>query len=43
MGAISLIKTSKKYEDFVYKAGTYEFLFLRKKGCSDYDLAINLS
>jgi tetratricopeptide (TPR) repeat protein len=37
---ISLIKPLRKYEDYVYKANTYENLFLRKKAIQILNIAI---
>ncbi|MRX56069.1 tetratricopeptide repeat protein [Bacillus idriensis] len=39
MGIFSLIKPLKKYEDYVYKAGTYEILFLKRKAIKVMRLA----
>lgn len=39
MGFLSLIKPLKKYEDYVYRANTYENWFLRKKAIRVMDLA----
>ncbi|PUB09988.1 hypothetical protein [Paenisporosarcina sp. OV554] len=40
MGIISLIKPLKKYEDYFYRANTYENLFLIKKAIQIMDTAI---
>ncbi|MCM3729992.1 hypothetical protein M3226_31245 [Neobacillus cucumis] len=40
MGIISLIKPLRKYEDYFYRAYTYEQLFLRKKAIEIMNLAI---
>ncbi|MGO4887314.1 hypothetical protein ACJ2A9_06130 [Anaerobacillus sp. MEB173] len=40
MGIISLIKPLKKYEDYVYRANTYESLFLRNKAIETMNAAI---
>ena len=39
MGFLSLIKPLNKYEDYVYRANTYENWFLRKKAIQVMDLA----
>ncbi|MGD6796013.1 tetratricopeptide repeat protein [Metabacillus indicus] len=39
MGIFSLIKPLKKYKDYVYKAGTYESLFLKRKAIKVMSLA----
>ncbi|TDL78544.1 tetratricopeptide repeat protein [Peribacillus frigoritolerans] len=39
MGIFSLIKPLKKYKDYVYKAGTYEILFLKRKAIKVMSLA----
>lgn len=39
MGIFSLIKPLKKYEDYVYRAGTYESWFLKKKAIKVMSLA----
>ena len=41
MGIISLIKPLKRYEDFFYRAHTYEYLFLRKKAIQIMNTAVN--
>ncbi|KAB2331704.1 hypothetical protein [Bacillus mesophilum] len=41
MSIISLIKPLKKYEDFVYRAHTYDSLFLRNKAIQIMNSAIN--
>ena len=38
-GIFSLIKPLKNYEDYVYRAGTYESLFLKKKAIQVMSLA----
>ncbi|WHY69375.1 hypothetical protein [Neobacillus sp. SuZ13] len=40
MGIISLIKPLKKYQDYFYKANTYENLYLRKKAIDIMKTAI---
>lgn len=40
MGIFSLIKPLKKYEDYVYRANTYESLFLRNKAIQVMNMAI---
>lgn len=39
MGIFSLIKPLKKYEDYVYKAGTYENWILKRKAIKMMSLA----
>ncbi|KIL43227.1 hypothetical protein [Jeotgalibacillus campisalis] len=39
MGIFSLIKPLKKYEDYVYKAGTYDNWFLKRKAIKVMSLA----
>ncbi|MED4224967.1 hypothetical protein [Neobacillus cucumis] len=41
MSIISLIKPLRKYEDYFYRAYTYEQFFLRKKAIEIMNLAIN--
>lgn len=40
MGIFSLIKPLKKYEDYVYRANTYESFFLRNKAIQVMNMAI---
>jgi lipoprotein NlpI len=40
MGIFSLIKPLKKYEEYVYRANTYESLFLRNKAIQVMNMAI---
>lgn len=41
MGIISLIKPLKRYEDFFYRAHTYEILFLKRKAIQIMNTAVN--